>query len=412
MRVFVIGAGVIGVASAWYLAADGHEVTVFERGDGPALETSFANAGGVCPGFAGPWAAPGMPLKALRWMGRPHAPFRLRPRADPAQWRWLAAFLRNCTRARFARNKARMQRMAHYSRACLEALRTETGIAYDHGTGGVLQVFFTEDELEGGRRAASVLAGIGIAHRVVDRDGALEIEPALAREADRDGARLVGGLHLPDDETGDCHLFTRALADLLAERGVHFRYGCAVRQLLPRAGRIVALRTAGGEEVADAFVLATGPWAPQLLAPLGIRLPVYPVKGYAMTCAITDPKSAPRSSVMDEHSKVMITRLGRRLRAAGSAEIAGFTPGIPEASRRGLTDRVRFLFPDAADYASAEFWFGFRPMTPDGPARIGPTDFANLYLNAGQGSNGWTQACGSGKILADLVAGRRPDVMP
>jgi D-amino-acid dehydrogenase len=412
VRVFVIGAGVIGVASAWYLAGDGHEVTVFERTEGPALETSFANAGGVCPGFAGPWAAPGMPLKALKWMGQAHAPFRLRPRADPAQWRWLAAFLRNCTAARFARNKARMQRMAHYSRACLEALRAETGIAYDHGTDGVLQVFFTQDELAGGRRAAVVLAGMGVAHRLVGRDAALEIEPALARGADADGARLVGGLHLPGDETGDCHLFTRALADLAAERGVRFRYGCEVRELIARSGRIAALRTTGGEETADAVVLATGPWAPHLLAPLGIRLPVYPVKGYAMTCALTDPDAAPRSSVMDEHSKVMVTRLGTRLRAAGSAELTGFTPGVPEAARRALSGRVRFLFPDAADYDTAEFWFGFRPMTPDGPARIGPTGFPNLFLNTGQGSNGWTQACGSGRILADLVAGRTPEVLP
>ena len=410
MRIIVIGAGVIGVASAWYLAADGHQVTVLDRAAGPARETSFANAGGVCPGFAGPWAAPGMPLKALKWMGRAHAPLRLRPQADLAQWRWIAAFLRNCTSARFARNKGRMQHMAQYSRACLEALRSETGLRYDHATDGVLQVFHTADQMAGGRRAAAVLAGMGVAHRLVDRDAALEIEPALARGPGADGTRLLGGLHLTGDETGDCHLFTCALAELLAARGVTFRHGCDVTALVPRAGRIAALQTTHGEMTADAYVLATGPWAPHLLAPLGIRLPVYPVKGYSMTCTIADPGAAPRSSVMDEHSKVMVTRLGQRLRAAGSAELTGFAPGIAAAARDGLRARVRELFPRAADYAQAEFWCGFRAMTPDGPARIGPTAYANLHLNTGHGSNGWTQACGSGRVLADLLAGRRPEV--
>lgn len=412
MKIIVIGAGVVGVASAWYLAADAHEVTVIDRAAGPAMETSFANAGGVCPGFAGPWAAPGMPLKALRWMALPHAPLRLRLRAEPAQWRWLAGFLRNCTAARFAANKARMQRMAHYSRACLEALRAETGIAYDHATEGVLQVFHTEDEMAGGRRAAAVLAGLGIAHRLVDRDAALAIEPALSQGAGADGSRLLGGLHLPADETGDCHLFTRALAEVLAARGVGFRFGCEVTALRCRAGRAVALESSAGEMTADAFVVATGPWAPRLLAPLGVRVPVYPVKGYSMTGRIADPAAAPRSSVMDEHSKIMVTRLGDRLRAAGSAEVAGFAPGIPEAARAALRARVRELFPAATDYDTVEFWTGYRPMTPDGPARIGPTRVAGLYLNVGHGSNGWTQACGTGRVLADMVAGRRPEVEP
>jgi len=412
MKVIVIGAGVVGVASAWYLAADGHEVTVLDRAAGPAMETSFGNAGGVCPGFAGPWAAPGMPLKALRWMGRAHAPLKLRLRADPAQWRWLAGFLRNCTAARFAANKARMQRMAHYSRACLEALRTETGIAYDHATDGVLQAFHTEGEMAGGRRAAAVLAGLGIAHRLVDRDAALAIEPALAQGRGGDGTRLVGGLHLPSDETGDCHLFTRALAGLLAARGVRFRFGCEVTALRCRAGRVVALECTDGEMTADAFVVATGPWAPRLLAPLGVRVPVYPVKGCSMTGRIADPAAAPRSSVMDEHSKIMVTRLGDRLRAAGSAEVAGFAPGIPPAAREALRGRVRELFPEATEYGAVTFWCGYRPMTPDGPARIGPAGPAGLFLNIGHGSNGWTQACGTGRVLADLVSGRRPEVEP
>ena len=406
MRVAVIGAGVVGVTTAWYLTAQGHEVTLVERREAPALETSFGNAGGVCPGFAGPWAAPGMPWKAFKWMFRSEAPLKLRPRLDPAQWRWLWAFWRNCTPEAFAANKARMQRMAHYSKACLVALRDETGIAYDNASNGVLQVFATYEEMEGGARSARVLADLGIGHRLVDRDAMLAIEPALGRSAET----LVGGLHLPGDETGDCHLFCRELTALLASRGCRMMFGTDVLKLASDGDRIVHAVTDSGLVEADAFVVATGPFARRLLRPLGIHVPVYPVKGYSMTCPVEDRASAPRSSVMDEHSKVMVTRLGERLRAAGVAELAGFDRSIPDAARMGLLRRVRSLFPEGARYSEAEFWCGFRPMTPDGPARIGQAGPANLFLNLGHGSNGWTQACGSGRVVADIVSGRKPEI--
>jgi D-amino-acid dehydrogenase len=316
MKVLVLGAGVIGTACAYYLARAGHEVTVVDRQPGPALETSFANAGGVCPSFAGPWAAPGMPLKVMRWLFARHAPLMLRPRFDAAQWRWLAAFLRNCTAERFAHNKARMQRIAHYSKACLIALREETGITYDHGSGGVLQIFRTGEELEGGQRAARVLESFDVPHRLVDAREARRIEPALS-----DTTPIAGALHLPADETGDCHLFTRRLAEALQQRGVAFRFNTTVERLVVNGGRLEGVVTDQGTLTADATVVALASEAPFLLRPLGIDLPIYPVKGYAVTLPIDRDDRAPRSSVMDEHTKVMITRLGNRIRAAGVAEV-------------------------------------------------------------------------------------------
>ena len=406
MRVLVLGAGVIGTTCAHYLAKAGHDVTVLERRSGAALETSFANAGGVCPGFAGPWASPGLPLKALRWMFERHAPLELKPRFDSRQWRWLAAFLGNCTAERFSRNKARMQRIAHYSKACLVALRQETGIRYDHGTGGILQIFRTADELDGGRRAARVLETFAVPHQIVDAAEAVAIEPALARAT----VGIAGGLFLPDDETGDCHLFTQRLAELLRGRGVDFRFDTVIEQIVVDGGRFSGVVTSGGFVRADAVVVALASEAVFLLRPLGIDLPVYPVKGYALSAPIADEMAAPRSSVMDEHTKLMVTRLGGRLRAAGIAEVGGYDRAVEARKCATVLKSVTDLFPAAADYARAEYWAGLRPMTPDGPPYLGTTPVKNLFLNLGQGSNGWTQACGCGRIVADLVSGRAPEI--
>lgn len=406
MKVLVLGAGVVGTACAHYLSRLGHEVTVVDRRPGAALETSFANAGGVCPGFAGPWAAPGMPLKVVRWLFAANAPLMWRPRLDPAQWRWLVQFVGNCTAARFARNKARMQRIAHYSKACLMALRADTGIDYDHGTAGVLQIFRTEAELAGGRRAAAILQRFEVAHRIVDAGEARALEPALGGN----GVPLAGGLHLPDDETGDCHLFTTRLAEQLQANGVAFRFDTQVRAIVRDGDRIGGIATDRGLLTADRYVVALAADAAALLRPLGIDLPIYPVKGYAITLDEADIAHAPRSSVMDEHSKVMVTRLGRRLRAAGMAEIAGYDRSADPRSAAGVLAAARELFPSAGDYSRVRYWAGLRPMTPDGPPYLGATPFADLFLDLGQGSNGWTQACGCGRIVADLVSGRTPDI--
>jgi len=409
MRVMVLGAGVIGTSCAYYLARAGHEVVVVDRQRGPALETSFANAGGICPGFAGPWAAPGLPLKVARWLFTRDAPVVLLPRLDPYQWRWLARFLRNCSAERFARNKARMQRIAHYSKACLTELITDTGIAFDHGEGGVLQLFRTEEELAGAEKSARVLTEFGIAHRVIDAQEVLTIEPALRNAA----VKLAGGLHLPGDETGDCHKFTAALAELLRQRGVMFMFDTTVKRLLLEGTRVAGAATDRGTLEADAYLVALGSEAARILRPLGIDLPIHPVKGYSLTIDFDESVPAPRSSVMDEHYKVMITRLGTRLRVAGIAEIGGFDVSIRPSGPATVLRSLRELFPQAASApgaSAAKAWAGLRPMTPDGPPYLGATRFANLFVNVGQGSNGWTQACGCGRVVADIVSGRGPDI--
>jgi D-amino-acid dehydrogenase len=406
MRVIVLGAGVIGTSSAYYLAKAGHEVTVVDRQHGPALETSFANAGGICPGFAGPWAAPGMPGKIVRRMLARHSPFALRPRLDPYQWRWLAQFLKNCAPERFARNKARMQRIAHYSKACLKELRGETGITFDHGAGGVLQLFRTEEELAGAEKVTRVLAQFGVAHRVLEAAGVLAIEPSL-----RDAAvSFAGGLHLPDDETGDCHKFTAALAELLRERGVGFRFDTRVIGIRVEGKRVTGIVTDIGTIDADSYVVALGSEAAPLLRTVGIDLPIYPVKGYSVTVEAVENVPAPRSSVMDEHYKVMITRMGTRIRAAGVAEIAGYDLSVRRSGPATVTASLRELFPQVGGLATVKPWAGLRPMTPDGPPYLGATGIANLYVNVGQGSNGWTQACGCGRIVADVISGRKPEI--
>jgi D-amino-acid dehydrogenase len=406
MKVLVLGAGVIGTACAYYLSRAGHEVVVVDRQSGAGLETSFGNAGGVCPSFAGPWAAPGMPLKVARWLFAAHAPLMLRPRFDTHQWRWLATFLGNCTAERFALNKARMQRIAHYSKACLVALREETSIAYDHGTGGVLQIFRNQEEIEGGTRSAKVLASFGIPHRIVDTDGVRQIEPSLSSAQ----VPIAGGLHLPADETGDCHLFTTALTDLLRQRGVSFLFDTRIERLIADGGRLDGVVTSRGTMRADATVVALASETPFLLRPLGIDLPIYPVKGYSVTFPIGRDDKAPRSSVMDEHSKVMITRLGNRIRAAGVAEIAGYDLTATPHQCEAVAKIAKDIFPLASSGGRIETWAGLRPMTPDGPPYLGRTPIAGLFLNVGQGSNGWTQACGCGQIIADLVSGQQPAI--
>ncbi|KQN71681.1 amino acid dehydrogenase [Sphingomonas sp. Leaf67] len=403
MRVVILGAGVIGVTSAWYLAQAGHEVVVIDRQAGPALETSFANAGEISPGYASPWAAPGIPAKAVKWLFMEHAPLILRPQFDLAMLRWLVAMLGNCNARDYAVNKARMVRLAEYSRDQLIELRGATGISYDERSQGTLQLFREEKQLAGIDKDIAVLKADGVAYEVLDRAGCIAAEPGLAGS----NQPLAGGLRLPGDETGDCFKFTNALAKMAADAGVEFRMGTTITRLVRQGDRITGVETDAGPVTGDAYLVAMGSFSPQLLGPVGLRVPVYPVKGYSITVPIVDAGRAPVSTLLDESYKVAITRLGDRIRVGGMAEISGFNNDLPEARRATLEYSLGSLFPGAGDTSRASFWSGLRPMTPDSTPVVGPTKFGNLFLNTGHGTLGWTMACGSAAVIADLMSGRR-----
>jgi D-amino-acid dehydrogenase len=406
MKICILGAGVIGVTSAYYLAKAGHEVTVVDRQPGPALETSFANAGEISPGYASPWAAPGIPQKAVKWLFMKHAPLIVQPMADVATWRWMTAMLRNCTSARYTVNKGRMVRIAEYSRECLASVRDETGITYDGRAQGLLQLFRTQKQLDGIGKDIKVLSADGVPFEVLDADGCIAAEPGLARVREK----ITGGLRLPKDETGDCFKFTTALHKRTEAMGVTYRFGVDILRIRKDGDRIVAVETSGGTFTAGAYVAAMGSYTPALVKPLGLRLPVYPVKGYSITVPIVDASRAPQSTIMDETYKIAITRLGDRIRVGGMAEIAGFNFDLPQRRKETLVHSVEDLFGGAGNQKEATFWSGLRPMTPDGTPIIGATRYRNLYLNTGHGTLGWTMAAGSSRVLADLIGGRKPEI--
>jgi len=406
--VLVLGSGVIGVTTAYYLARKGLRVTVVDRAAGPGLETSFANAGQVSPGYSTPWAAPGIPLKAAKWLLQRHAPLAIRPDGTLFQLRWMAAMLMNCTPRAYTENKARMMRLAEYSRDCLRALRQETGIHYEERTGGTLQLFRSDAQVDAVSRDVAVLAECGVPHEVLDTAGCVRAEPALAQVA----ARVRGGLRLPNDETGDCHLFTTRLAAMAEALGVRFLNGVGVHALRTDDGgrRIVGVDTALGTLCARQIVVALGAYSRPLAAALGLDLPVYPLKGYSLTIPIVDPAMAPVSTVLDETYKVAITRFDDRIRVGGMAEVAGFDLTLRDRRRRTLEKVVGALFPHGGDLPRAEFWTGLRPKTPDSTPIVGATRYDNLWLNTGHGTLGWTMAAGSGQLLADLIAGAPPAI--
>jgi D-amino-acid dehydrogenase len=412
MRVVVFGGGVIGITSAWYLAKAGCQVTVVDRQAGPALETSYANAGQISPGYSTPWAAPGIPLKALGWLlQRRHAPLAIRPDGTLFQLRWMLRMLAECTPGRYAVNKERMLRVAGYSRDCLRALRAETGIAYEGRQRGTLQVFRTQRQLDALARDVDVLREVGVPFEVLPADRLCDVEPALATHS----AGLVGGLRLPDDETGDCRLFTERLADACRALGVTFLFRHSVERLHRAGSSITGADVVGPDGPlrlsAHQYLLALGSYSRRLLEPLSIDLPVYPLKGYSLTLPIDDADAAPLSTVMDETYKIAVTRFDRRIRVGGMAEVAGFDLGLDPRRRDTLAVVVRSLFPGASR-ATGEFWTGLRPMTPDGTPVLGRTRLDNLWLNTGHGTLGWTMACGSAKLLSDLICLRQPDIDP
>jgi len=411
LKVIVLGAGVVGTASAWYLRQAGHDVTVLERQSGPALETSFANGCQISVSHAEPWANPSSLVKVLRSLGREDAPLLFRLRADPLQWRWCLQFVRECRPARVAANLRRIVALADYSRRSLQALRAQTGIEYDSLARGILHFYTDQQEFDKACRAAAAMRELGCPRMTIDADQVVRLEPALAAAR----ARLVGGDFTATDESGDVYKFTSQLASRGETAGIRFRYNTTVTRLLANAGKVDAVEVIDGEGRhrvlhADAFVVALGSFSPALLAPLGLKLMIYPGKGYSATYPVTNAAAAPTVSLTDDGHKLVLSRLGSRLRVAGTCELNGYTRELNPVRCEAITRRVRALFPDACDYARVSYWAGLRPLTPSNVPYVGRTRYANLYLNTGHGTLGWTMSCGSGRALADLVSGRRPEL--
>jgi len=409
-RVAVVGAGIIGVTTAWYLRERGFDVTVYERRAGPALGTSAANAGIIAPGYVTPWAAPGMPRKLASYLLAAESPLIYRPSLDPAQWRWLAAWLRQCTPEHYRRNRERMQRLARYSREQLHLLRAATGID-DQATRGYLQLFRTEADVAMNAPARAMLNEQGVNYQLLDAQQARAREPAL-----QSATPLAGALYLPDDESANCQLFASRLAELAAARGVRFEFGrevAAVRHEYGRTTGLLLVRHRIAEPniaPCDAVVLAAGVDSVGLLRRLGIAAPIYPVKGYSATIDLHPEAAPPQQAVMDEAYKTAITPLGRQVRVAGTVELSGHRMRLRQSALKTLCKVATDWFGDRFDFATAQYWVGARPMTPDGPPLLGRTLLEGLFVNIGHGSTGWTMSCGSARATADLVAGVAPGI--
>ncbi|SBT07698.1 D-amino acid dehydrogenase small subunit [Candidatus Accumulibacter aalborgensis] len=405
MKVVVLGAGVVGVTSAWYLARCGHQVTVLDRQPAAALETSFANGGQISVSHAEPWSNPHAPLRALAWMGREDAPLLFRLRWDAALLDWSLRFLRECTARRTRDNIRQIVTLALYSRSQLQALRAETSLAYDHLERGILHLYTDRREFAAAIEGAAMMRHFGCERRTVSVDECIALEPALARAR----PLLVGGDYTAEDESGDAHRFTQRLAVLCAARGVDFRYGVTVDRLTLAGGLITGAMVAGERLQADAYVAALGSYTPLLLRPLGIRLPIYPAKGYSATVPLGADSVAPTVSLIDDGHKIVFSRFGQRLRIAGTAEFNGYHTEINAVRCGALMARAGELFPALRPTGEAQFWCGLRPATPSNVPLIGRSAIANLYINSGHGTLGWTMACGSGAALADIISGRLPE---
>ncbi len=404
--VLVLGAGVIGVTSAYYLARAGHDVTVLDRGPGAGRETSFANGGQLSSSHASPWAGPSAPAQALKWLGRTDAPLLFKLRADPALWSWSLRFLANCPPRRFRTNTERALRMALYSRQALKELRAETNIVYDQLCRGILHFFRDGKSFAKAGRQADFMAALGCPQRILDRDECLALEPALAGTHET----IAGGIYSPEDESGDAYLFTTALAARCRDMGVRFRFGTTIKQFRSENGRITGVKTDKGDLKGENYVLALGSFSPLLARPLGLNLPIYPAKGYSVTLPMENPGKGPQVSLTDDALKLVYSRLGGRLRIAGTAEFTGYDVSLDPSRMKPILNAALKLFPGCADPSQAAYWTGLRPLTPDSVPIIGATPYANLYLNTGHGTLGWTMACGSGRVLADLIANKRPGI--
>ena len=415
MKVIVLGAGIIGTASAWFLQKAGHEVIVVERQPGAAQETSFANGCQISVSHAEPWANPAAPMKVLKWLGKEDAPLLYRFRPEWLQWKWGMHFLRECTPGRTAENIRQIVAIAEYSRQTLQSVRAETGVDYDCLTRGILHFYTDQKDFEESLPAAKLMRDLGCQRDSIDADAVVRIEPALARIRDK----IVGGDFTATDESGDIYKFTTGLAKKAEEAGVKFQFNTTVTRLLTdgtgaaaKISGVEIINAEGRHEVihADSYVMAMGSFSVPLVKPLGIDLMIYPGKGYSATYQITNPDQAPSVSLTDDGHKLVVSRLGDRLRVAGTCELNGYTRDLNTTRCEAITRRTRELFPDACDYDNPVYWTGLRPLTPSNVPYIGKTRFANLFLNTGHGTLGWTMGCGSGRAIADIVSGRVPEV--
>ncbi|MDO6682702.1 MULTISPECIES: D-amino acid dehydrogenase [unclassified Oceanobacter] len=407
MKILVLGAGVLGVSSAWYLAKSGHEVTVVERRSGVADETSYGNAGMLSYGYCNPWAAPGIPFKAVKWMMQDLAPIMVSPSAfNVSTSAWMLKMLGQCGEDAYRINKNRMLRITEYSRICFDQLQQDRPIHYDQRHQGTVELFRDQEKMDSIGADLESLRECGVEHQVIDHATCIQHEPALANVSQK----FVGGLMFPNDGTGDCRKFTQGLAAACRDLGVIFMMDTEVKGLEASGGEIHGVVTSKGRLTADKYVVAMGSYSPMLMNPLGIKLPIYPIKGYSLTLPLLDESKAPQSTVMDEEYKVAVTRFDERIRVGGTAEIASFDLSLKESRRKAADFVVSDLFPGAGDLEKAEFWCGLRPMTPDSVPIIGKTPFNNLYLNTGHGTLGWTMSQGSARLLADIVNERDPDI--
>lgn len=411
MKVLILGAGVIGTSTAWYLTEQGHEVVVVERQKGPGLETSFANGGQISVSHSEPWANPDAPAKLLKWLPRDDAPLLFRLRMDPAQWSWGVKFLYECQPWRTRANSRAMVMLSAYSRGALHALRSATGIEYDALERGILHYYTDASVFERVAKSAPRMRALGLDMEVKSPADCVAIEPALAHFQ----SRIAGATFTKDDESGDAHKFSVALAALARGKGATFLFERTVQGVRMSEGRVkgVVVKAAEGAEetlTADAYVVALGSYSPLLTRPIGLDLPIYPAKGYSATVDIVDANKAPTVSITDDEWKMVFTRLGRRLRVAGTAELSGYSTDLNPVRCQALMRRAMEVFPGAAQFGKANFWTGLRPSTPSNVPLIGPTRIPNLYLNTGHGTLGWTMACGSGRALADIISGRKPEI--
>jgi D-amino-acid dehydrogenase len=416
MKVIVLGAGIISVATAWYLLEEGHDVTVVERQPEVVVEAKFANGAQISVCFCEPWASAGAPFKVARWMLQDDSPLLFRPRLDPHQWRWALSFLGQCNDAAFARNVEQLVALGRYSHESLKSVVAATGIQYERLERGILHFFSSAADYESGLKAAALMREHGVDRRVLGRDEVLQVEPALKAF----GEHIHGGTYTPSDESGDARVFTQKLAERCAARGATFLYGHDVLGLDKAGNRIAGVRVRdratgrGATLTSDHVVAAAGSFTAPLLRPLGIHLNIYPAKGYSATLRLKRPEDASVVSLLDDTRKIAISRLGDHVRIAGTAEMAGYDTSIDGATSRkrceALVRRYEQLFPGVADTSEPNFWAGLRPSTPNNLPYIGRSKIANLWLNAGHGTLGWTHGAGSGRALAELVSGRRPQL--